>query len=110
MFMSFNNNYLISTLGHLPVHGFLGTDMRLSFYSLKDGHQRLFDYFFEGNKYIRTMDIVDDRCIQTFVNDYDDLNNLYDEKLLDEKSKQVLKGVNDETNALIIKYYFRTDI
>lgn len=110
MFMGLNNNYLIGTFGHLPVKSFKGTEMHLSFYSLKDGHQRMFDYFFEGDKYIRGFDYVDDKCIQSFINIYDDLSDYYDERLLDEKSKEILEGVNDETNGLIIKYYFRTDI
>ena len=53
---------------------------------------------------------MDDNCLYSY-NDYYFANQfMYEESLLDEKSKKILKNINDETNALIFKYYFRNDI
>ena len=51
-----------------------------------------------------------DTCIYSFENDYSYLDLLYEDSLLDEESRRILKTVNDDTNGLIIKYHLRNDI
>ena len=84
--------------------------MLLSFYSLESGKHRLINNLFENNKSILGFDYMNDSCLYLF-NNYFELNQfLYEESLLDDKSKKILDGVNDETNGLIFKYYFTDNI
>lgn len=110
MDMKMNNKYLISRIGYLPFDGSLNSDIRLSFYSLADGRQRLFDNHFYNDKCILDMYWADDSAIYSFMNVYDEIENFYEDSLLDEGSRNRLKNVNDDTNALIFKYYLRDDI
>ena len=55
-------------------------------------------------------DYMDDTCIYSFENDYTYLDRLYEDSLLDEESRRILRTVNDDTNGLIIKYHLRNDI
>jgi hypothetical protein len=77
---------------------------------LESGKHRLINNLFENNKSILGFDYMDDSCLYLF-NNYFELNQfLYEESLLEDKSKKILDGVNDETNGLIFKYYFTDNI
>lgn len=78
--------------------------------SLKNGHHRLINNRFSNGKWIMGIDYMDDTCIYSFENDYSYLDLLYEDSLLDEESRRILKTVNDDTNGLIIKYHLRNDI
>lgn len=106
-----NNSFILTRLGYIeqlddPDDG----TYRLSFYSLKDGHQRLINNKFVNGKWIIGLDYMDDTCIYSFENDYTYLSRLYEDSLLDEESRRILRTVNDDTNGLIIKYHLRNDI
>ena len=106
-----NNSFILTRLGYIeqlddPDDG----TYRLSFYSLKDGHQRLINNKFVNGKWIIGLDYMDDTCIYSFENDYTYLDRLYEDSLLDEESRRILRTVNDDTNGLIIKYHLRNDI
>lgn len=81
-----------------------------SYYSLKNGHHRLINNRFSNGKWIGNIDYMDDTCIYSFENDYTYLDRFYEDSLLDEESRRILKTVNDDTNGLIIKYHLRNDI
>lgn len=102
-----NNKYLIAKVGYLD--GLKKNGIRLSIYSLKDGRQRLINNLFDNEKWI-SIDYLDDDCIYTYVNNYSNMNHLYEDDLLDEKSRRILKGVNNNTNSLVFKYYLKEDI
>jgi len=106
-----NNSFILTRFGYIeqfddPDDG----THRLSFYSLKDGHQRLINNKFLNGKWIMRLNYMDDTCIYSFENDYTYLDLLYEDSLLDEESRRILKTVNDDTNGLIIKYHLRSDI
>lgn len=56
------------------------------------------------------MDYLDDSAIYFIPYSFEGIENAYDDSLLDEDSRNRLKNVNDDTNALIFKYYLRDDI
>jgi|GEM_PF-5813855 len=103
-----NNNILLTRLGYLEVlkDPREGT-FRLSFYSLENGKQRLVNQFFKDGKWLYNLDYMDDSCIYSCIIDYSYNDFLYEDSLLDDKSRKILKGVNDNTNCLIFKYYFK---
>lgn len=106
-----NNRFILSRVGYIePWDGPDDGTLRLSFYDLKKGTQRLINDRFNNGKMIIGLDYMDDTCIASFINDYSYIDLLYEDSLLDDKSRQILKGVNDGTNGLIIKYYFKEDI
>jgi len=107
-----NNNMLVSKIGYIPVEGTLKGDVKISFYSIKSGVQRLIDNKFTGNKFINTINYLDDTAIYTaiIVNSVDNLQNMYDDKLLDDSSRKILEKVDETTNVLIFKYSLRSDI
>ena len=106
-----NNSFILTRFGYIEQFDDIddGT-YRLSFYSLKDGHQRLINNKFLNGKWIMRLNYMDDTCIYSFENDYTYLDLLYEDSLLDEESRRILKTVNDDTNGLIIKYHLRSDI
>ena len=108
-----NNNFILCRLGYPLVYieeSNTLTPNCLSFYSLNNGKHRVVNNVFENNKSIIGFDYMDDNCLYSY-NDYYFANQfMYEASLLDDKSKQILKNINDETNALIFKYYFRNDI
>ena len=113
MDLKMNNKYLISKIGYLPMEGFVKGDIRLSFYSLENGKQRLINQKFKKDKFIRTIDFLDDSTIYSFINDYsgyEGIDYFYEDSLLDEDSRKRLKNVNEDTNAIIFKYYLKNDI
>lgn len=106
-----NNSFILTRLGFIEqVDDFDDGRYRLSFYSLKNGHHRLINNRFLNGKWIMGIDYMDDTCIYSFENDYSYLDLLYEDSLLDEESRRILKTVNDDTNGLIIKYHLRNDI
>ena len=110
MDLKLNNRYLVSRIGYIAYNGLMKGNMRLSFYSLEDGKQRLIDHLFVGDKCLLSIDYLDDSAIYTITNHCDDVEYLYDDSLIDEDSRNRLKNVNDDSNALIFKYYLRDDI
>lgn len=112
MDLKMNNKYLISRIGYLPVEGLVKGDTRLSFYSLENGKQRLINQKFKKDKFISSIDFLNDSTIYSFYNyrSYEGIDYFYEDSLLDEDSRKRLKDVDDDTNALIFKYYLRDDI
>ena len=106
-----NNSFILTRFGFIEqVDDFDDMRYRLSFYSLKNGHHRLINNRFSNGKWIMGIDYMDDTCIYSFENDYSYLDLLYEDSLLDEESRRILKTVNDDTNGLIIKYHLKDDI
>ena len=66
----------------------------------------------DDGKELCYIDWLDDEAIYTLVEGYmlDDVDIMVDPDLLDERSKQILKQRNDDTNAYIIKYYLKNNI
>lgn len=105
-----NNSLLVSKIGYLPVEGTLNGNVKLSFFSIINSNQRLIDNNFIGNKFLNTINYLDDNAIYTAINSVEGLANIYDDQLLDDSSRKILQKVNDNTNALIFKYYLKKDI
>lgn len=63
----------------------------------------LFERFKEGGQCVPQ--IIDDKCMYTFVPPAF-LNNVIDWDFLNKEEKTKLKNFNEESNPIIVKYYF----
>lgn len=103
-YLKMSNKYIVSILGNSD-----NIESVICFYSLEDGRTRLINRRFNNEKFI-SMDYLDDSAIYFIPYSFEGIENAYDDSLLDEDSRNRLKNVNDDTNALIFKYYLRDDI
>lgn len=103
--MKINNKYIVSILGNKD-----NIESIICFYSLEDGRTRLINRRFINKKLLGSIDFLDDSALYIITNYCDDVDYLYEDSLLDEDSRNRLKKVNDDTNALIFKYYLKEDI
>lgn len=110
MDIGINNKFIISRIGCVPMQGFQNSEIRLSVYSLKDGRNRLLDNVMTGNKWLMSIDYMDDNCIYTILNSYEGIEHLYEDSLLDDESGKNLKRINDDINAVIIRYQLKEDL
>jgi hypothetical protein len=121
MDMAINNRYLVSLIGYLNDENedvinycLKSGNLRLSFYSLENGKQRLIENAFKGDKFILGITGMDDTAIYTLLPVIDNFTDLlpymYDNSLIDDDSRKRIKNAGENTNALIIKYYLRDDI
>lgn len=108
-----NNHFMLAVLGGMDLSDRKADkNLHLSFYSPQDGKHRLINAQMDDGKELCYIDWLDDETIYTLVEGYmlDDVDKMVDPDLLDERSKQILKQRNDDTNAYIIKYYLKNDI
>ena len=108
-----NNNFMLAILGGINLlDQNITNNLHISFYSPKDGKQRLIDTGMKGGKELYLIDWMDDEIIYTLMEarQMKDIDKMIDMDLLDDHSKEILGRLNDDSNAYVIKYYLRDDI